>query len=85
MLYMHSNLFIVSFIVRDGKTCATFVFCFDIFSDSAKFKSTISDEKLLPYRKKKSQYKILSVKFRHWQNNSSLFTDEFFCLAIWKH
>ena len=44
----------------------------------------------LPCRKKKSGHEILSEKkivgkkVRHWQNNSSLYTDEFFCLAIWK-
>ena len=46
---------------------------------------------LIPYRKKKSGHKISSVKiivgkkFRHWQNNSLHFTDEFFNPAIWKH
>ena len=41
----------------------------------------------IPYRKKKKRrHKILSVKkFRHWQNNSSHFIDEFFWLAVWKH
>ena len=37
---------------------------------------------------KKSRHKILSVKkivgkiYPYWQNNSSLFTDDFFCLDI---
>ena len=45
----------------------------------------------IPYRKKKSRHKISSVKkivgkkFRHWESNLSLFSDEFFCLAIWRH
>ena len=44
--------------------------------------------KEIPYRKKKSRHKISQVKqivgkkFHLWQNNSSLFTDDFFCLAI---
>ena len=29
-----------------------------------------------------SEKKIVGKKVRHWQNNSSLYTDEFFCLAI---
>ena len=43
---------------------------------------------LIPYRKKKSRHKILTVKevvgekFHHWQNNPSLFTDAFFFLVI---
>ena len=42
----------------------------------------------IPYEKKKSRHKTSSVKkiagkkFRHWQNDSSLFTDQFFYLAI---
>ena len=42
----------------------------------------------IPYGKQKSWHKISLVKtmvgkkFRRWQNNSSLFTDEFFCPAI---
>ena len=47
-----------------------------------KLFNTFSANKL-PYQKKKSRHKIPSVKkiidkkFRHWQNNSSLFTNEF--------
>ena len=49
-------------------------------SNCLKKKYTLSE--------KKSRHKISSVKkivgktFRHWENNSSLFTDDFFCLAI---
>ena len=38
-----------------------------------------------PYRKKKIRHKISSVQNCHWQNNLSVFADEFFCLPIREH
>ena len=40
--------------------------------------NTLSEERKSPWR-------FIKNKFRHWEKNSSHFTDEFFCLAIWKH
>ena len=37
---------------------------------------TLSEKK--SWHKISSVKKIVGKKFRHWQNNSSLFTDEFF-------
>ena len=55
------------------------------FNVMYKFQCTVFCDLI---RRKKSRHKIslvkkiVSRKFCHWQDNSSLFTDEFFCLAI---
>ena len=46
-------------------------------------KNTGAKESLL--EEKKLALNFVDKKVRHWQNNLSLFTDEFFPVAIWKY
>ena len=57
------------------------------FTDTA-LKDISTSETLISLSKEKSRHKILSVKkivgkkLRQWENNSTLFTDKYFCRAI---